>query len=108
MKAIPRELRTGRLPVNLLRHLLDVVAEQGFEDCEELRIAPETIEVRPGPREPVGLNHISLAKVLFGENLVRQVAVAIRHGMFDSLFVKRFGLELKFGDLVWIKKTSDY
>ena len=90
---------SGRLPVNLLRHLLDVGPKQRLHHGQHARVAPQALEQRADPGDPVRLQHIPLARIGLGKNFVQQILVPVSGVVLLGQLVDALGLDLNFGHL---------
>jgi len=93
--------------MDLLSHLLDVIAEQRPQHLEVLVAAPQFVVEPVDPGEPVGLDQVALTEMLLRKDLVGEIAVAIGDGVLDSDRIQLVGPCLDLGDLLRVKKTSD-
>src|SRR5580692_1983688 len=91
MVAIKGVLRSRRFPVNLMRNLLDVPSEKGFEQRQIPRIAPHALQVRTDPGGPMSLQHHAAIGFRIIEDFEQQILVAIGRMMLERLAVHPVG-----------------
>src|SRR5882757_10768541 len=77
MEAVRGVLRSRWLPMNLMRHLPDVVAQKGLQHFEVLRATAHTLHERADPRGPMRLKNHPPPGFGVVEYLEQEIPVAV-------------------------------
>ena len=89
--------------MNLLGHLFNASTQKWLKQLQNCRIASKLVKIFVGPRKPIGLNHVALIKMLFGQNLVRQIAVLVSDGVLNACLIQISSLSLQPQHILTIK-----